>query len=195
VLLKESSLTLWSIRPIRPGQVLHIPHRCWTDPPPALCRLTQVLPGVGLARRKGGPDTASETRLSKSSSFAQRPPKARAHVGSQSTPLERVKTRYRLVPLVAPSRYLVAMATSLRLSAPATAALRELSVKTGRSQQELIREAVDRFLGRTGEPEVRQRAIESGLVKAPTPFQDVKPSIRLEHGRTTVDLLDRDDDR
>jgi len=90
---------------------------------------------------------------------------------------------------------MIAMATNLRLSAPATAALRELSVTTGRSQQELIREAVDRFLGRTGEPEVRQRAIESGLFKAPTPFQDVTPSIRLEHGRTTVDLLDRDDDQ
>ena len=87
------------------------------------------------------------------------------------------------------------MSTNLRLSREAAAALREVSAKTGRSQQELIREAVDRFLGRTGEPGARQRAITSGLVRPPTRFQDIAPSIRLERGLTTADLLDRDGDR
>lgn len=87
------------------------------------------------------------------------------------------------------------MSTNLRLSSEAAAALREAAAKSGRSQQELIREAVDRYLGRTGEPGSLQRALESGLVKPPTHFQDIAPSIRLERGRTTADLLDRDGDR
>jgi hypothetical protein len=41
----------------------------------------------------------------------------------------------------------------------------------------------------------RQLAVESGLVNVPTRFQDVEPSIRLEHGLTTAGLLDRDGDR
>ena len=87
------------------------------------------------------------------------------------------------------------MSTNLRLSSEAAAALREVAAKSGRSQQELIREAVDRYLGRAGEPRALQRAIASGLVRPPTRFQDIAPSIRLEHGRTTEDLLDRDGDR
>jgi hypothetical protein len=87
------------------------------------------------------------------------------------------------------------MSTNLRLSQEAAAALRDFSAKTGRSQQELIREAVDRFLGRNREPDGRQRAIEAGLVKAPTPFQDIEPSVRLGYGVTTAELLDRDGDR
>lgn len=84
------------------------------------------------------------------------------------------------------------MSTNLRLSSEAAAALREAAAESGRSQQELIREAVDRYLGRTGEPGPLQRAIESGLVNPPTRFQDIAPSIRLQHGLTTEDLLDRD---
>jgi hypothetical protein len=87
------------------------------------------------------------------------------------------------------------MATNLRLSSEAAAALREASAKSGRSQQELIREAVDRYLGRTGQSGAVQRAIESGLVNPPTRFLDVAPLIRLGDGLTTADLLDRDGDR
>jgi len=32
-----------------------------------------------------------------------------------------------------------------------------------------------------------------GLVRPPTPFIDVTATERLAHGRTTADLLDRDD--
>lgn len=85
------------------------------------------------------------------------------------------------------------MSTNLRLSEATAAALRELSRSSGRSQQELIREAVDRFLGRSPTSDDRRRAITSGLVREPTDFQDVAPLVELK--RTTAELLDRDSDR
>jgi predicted DNA-binding protein len=87
------------------------------------------------------------------------------------------------------------VSTNLRLSREAAAALKEASAKSGRSQQELIREAVDRYLGRTNELDDLQAAINSGLVNPPSSFQDCAPSIYLKDGRTTADLLDRDGDR
>jgi predicted DNA-binding protein len=90
---------------------------------------------------------------------------------------------------------ILTMSTNLRLSSEAAAALKEASAKSGRSQQELIREAVDRYLGRTNKQGDLQAAVNSGLVNPPSSFQDFAPSIHLEGGRTTVDLLDRDGDR
>ena len=85
------------------------------------------------------------------------------------------------------------MATNLRLGERAAAALREASQRTGRSQQDLLREAIDCFLGLRNDEPARDRAVASGLVKAPTPFLDVTPSIKLGRGRTTLDLLERDE--
>jgi hypothetical protein len=87
------------------------------------------------------------------------------------------------------------MATNLRLDPRAVAALREAARRSGRSQQELLREAVDRFLGLDREPRDRDRAVMVGLVKAPTPFDDVMPTITLPRGERTLDLLDRDSAR
>ena len=39
------------------------------------------------------------------------------------------------------------MATNLRLNEKATSALRDASLRTGRSQQDIIRAAVDNYLG------------------------------------------------
>ena len=85
------------------------------------------------------------------------------------------------------------MATNLRLSERAAAALRDASERSGRSQQDLLREALDRYLGLVADQQSRDRAIASGLVDPPTPFRDVSPSITLRRGRTTLDLLDRDE--
>lgn len=87
------------------------------------------------------------------------------------------------------------MATNLRLDKRAAAALREASQRTGRSQQELLREAIDRYLGLATDEQSRDRAVAIGLVKPPSRFLDVEPKIRLAEGRTTLDLLDRDDER
>jgi hypothetical protein len=85
------------------------------------------------------------------------------------------------------------MATNLRLSARTAQALREASHRSGRSQQELLREAVDRYLGLDEAATDRERAIALGVVKRPTPFQDIRPTIALPTGLTSLDLLDRDD--
>lgn len=90
------------------------------------------------------------------------------------------------------------MATNLRLSAAAAAALRDEARRRGRSQQDLLREAVDRFLGRapegggTEQPALA-RAIAAGLVRPPAPYRDVVPTIELPQGDTSHGLLDRDD--
>jgi hypothetical protein len=87
------------------------------------------------------------------------------------------------------------MATNLRLNEEAAAALREASLRTGRSQQDLLREAVDNYLGLGADHGERARAVASGLVRPPTRFLDVAPTITLARGRTTLELLDRDDER
>lgn len=86
------------------------------------------------------------------------------------------------------------MATNLRLDDETVAALRATAQSTGRSQQDLIREAIDRYLGRTGASD-RDRAVASGLVKAPARFVDVRPSINLPDDVSILDLLERDDRR
>jgi len=87
------------------------------------------------------------------------------------------------------------MATNLRLSEQTAAALRDAARRSGRSQQDLLREAVERFLGLGNESATRDRAVSTGLVKAPSNFRDVVPNITLKRGLNTRDLLDRDDSR
>ena len=88
------------------------------------------------------------------------------------------------------------MATNLRLDERAASALRDASQRTGRSQQELLREAIDRYLGLGAAAEsARDRAVGSGLVQSPSPFLDAEPWITLAAGLSTLDLLDRDDER
>jgi hypothetical protein len=87
------------------------------------------------------------------------------------------------------------VATNLRLDQAAAAALRAAAKERGRSQQDLLREAVARFLGLDVEGGSRERAVTAGLVKPPAPFQDVVPSIKLRRGVSTADLLGRDDER
>lgn len=87
------------------------------------------------------------------------------------------------------------MSTNLRLNDTAAAALRAESKRTGRSQQDLLREAVDRLLGLNADESARQRAVRAGIVEPPTLFDDVIPSIELPANLTTLDLLDRDHDR
>jgi hypothetical protein len=87
------------------------------------------------------------------------------------------------------------MSTNLRLDERAAAALRAAAAKSGRSQQELLREAVNRYLGLDAAQNSRDLALAKGLVKAPTPMRDVEPEIHLAPGMGTLDLLDRDADR
>ena len=98
-----------------------------------------------------------------------------------------------MVPLRCLTWYRFEVATNLRLDERATSALRDASARTGRSQQELLREAIDRYLGLTTDEQSRDHAVAVGLVKPPSDFLDVEPNIRLARGQTTLSLLDRDD--
>lgn len=86
---------------------------------------------------------------------------------------------------------------NLRLQPEAEAALRAEAERSGRSQQEILRAAVDRYLGLSSatEPTSAEAVlVASGLTRPPrTPYRKVQPRLSLPPGVTTMDLLDRDD--
>ncbi|MGL5828844.1 MAG: ribbon-helix-helix protein, CopG family [Angustibacter sp.] len=87
------------------------------------------------------------------------------------------------------------MSTNLRLSPAAADALRTRAKETRRSQQELLREAVDQYLGLTTPQTELDQLIRAGIVSAPTPFIDCAPTESLPEGMSILDLLDRDSQR
>ncbi|SDT44294.1 ribbon-helix-helix protein, CopG family [Jiangella sp. DSM 45060] len=100
------------------------------------------------------------------------------------------------------------MATNLRLRPEAVAALRAEAERSGRSQQDVLRAAVDSYLGiDTGlgaEPVHRREAPEGAgeleqlvaarMVRPPrTPYRRPSRRLTLPSGVTSAELLDRDD--
>lgn len=89
------------------------------------------------------------------------------------------------------------MAMNLRLSEEAQQALRVEAARSGRSQQEIVRDAVARRLHLVPERSAdndRDALIASGLVRPPRqPYRKVTPVISLPPDTTTLDLLNRDD--
>lgn len=86
------------------------------------------------------------------------------------------------------------MATNLRLRPETERALRERSERTGRSQQDLIRAALDAYLGL--EPPATQtldELIAAGVVSPPRPMLEPIQRITLPAGMTSLDLLQRED--
>lgn len=94
------------------------------------------------------------------------------------------------------------MAMNLRLSESAATALRAESERTGRSQQDIVREAVDRYLARSArvasaEPEDASATIRGSIrdmiIPPRTPYRhDIVP-VEMPEGMTSLDLLDRED--
>jgi predicted transcriptional regulator len=84
------------------------------------------------------------------------------------------------------------VSTNLRLSDELGDALRRAAEQRGQSQQQIVRDAIAKELGLAEQSTPMMRAIQSGLLKPPTPHQEVA-AIRLPEGTTTLDLLDRDD--
>ncbi|WP_250285730.1 hypothetical protein [Frankia sp. CiP1_Cm_nod2] len=88
---------------------------------------------------------------------------------------------------------------NLRLRPEAEAALRAEADRSGRSQQEILREAVDRHLrtlaaGGPASLGTREPLLTAGIVLPPrTPYRRVTPTLTLPEGTTSLDLLDRDD--
>ncbi len=91
------------------------------------------------------------------------------------------------------SWYHFSMGTNLRLSRELADALREAAARSGRSQQDIVREAIRRELGLVPRDTEMEAAVRLGVVLAPTPFRDAEGSIDLPHGVTSLDLLDRED--
>lgn len=86
------------------------------------------------------------------------------------------------------------MATNLRLSEAAAEAVRAEAKRTGRSQQDIIREAVDRYLAapeRAAEPS--RGSIRDTIIPPRMPFVSDTPRLQLPEGVTSLDLLDRED--
>ena len=97
------------------------------------------------------------------------------------------------------------MATNLRLRPDTEAALRAEAERTGRSQQDLIREAVDVALGLApgqgpaaaarGGADARRAELLSahGIVPARTTFAELAALVALPSEVSILDLLDRAD--
>jgi predicted transcriptional regulator len=85
------------------------------------------------------------------------------------------------------------VSTNLRLSEELADALRKAAAHSGRSQQDIVREAITKELGLTAGRTAMQRAVDAGTVEAPDPFVDVEPTLTLPSGTSTLDLLDRED--
>lgn len=89
------------------------------------------------------------------------------------------------------------MSTNLRLRPEAEDAVRAAAARTGRSQQELIREAVDRYLGlsEAAAPRSETEAVIAahGALPARTAYRELDALVALPAGTTTRDLLERDE--
>jgi hypothetical protein len=91
------------------------------------------------------------------------------------------------------------MAMNLRLPIEAATALQAEAERTGRSQQEIVRDAVARHLHLIDidEPPLsaRDRARAAGYLVQPArvPYRKVTPRLRLPEGTNSLDLLDRED--
>jgi hypothetical protein len=90
------------------------------------------------------------------------------------------------------------MATNLRLSERAAKAVREEAEASGRSQQDVIRSAVDKYLGLGNEDQTSERVRRARAKTLPpqSPFREIDPADRLELPpgvKSSLELLDRED--
>jgi hypothetical protein len=90
------------------------------------------------------------------------------------------------------------MATNLRLRKDAVEALRREAHRTGRSQQDVIRDAVDRQLGlmsaTAGGGDELYALLATGAVRRPrSVYRRAVKRLRLPQRVTSADLLDRHD--
>lgn len=100
----------------------------------------------------------------------------------------------------APARRLAGMAVQIGHWAyrvpVGPANLKALTLLDGRDESLQLRAlAVDRLLGLGPQISERNQAVSAGVVKAPTPFRDIAPSVRLRRGRQIVDLFEDESDQ
>ncbi len=91
------------------------------------------------------------------------------------------------------------MATNLRLRPDAEVAVRESAARTGRSQQDVIRAAIDAYLGLRGDSVVRtaRGTLLAGrdVLPARTAYREASHLVPLPPDVGTEGLLDRDERR
>ena len=80
---------------------------------------------------------------------------------------------------------------NLRLRPDAEAALKDESRRTGVSQQEILRRAVDEHLGLVARAAATR--LPDWVVPAAEPPRAVHPQLRLPDGVNVIDLIDRAD--
>lgn len=88
------------------------------------------------------------------------------------------------------------MATNLRLDSQTERALRDLAAATGRSQQDIMREAIASYLGFATRVDMTDAAIErrrAALIPPKRPYSRPRVTLRLTNGATSLDLIDRED--
>lgn len=89
------------------------------------------------------------------------------------------------------------MAVNLRLTPDVSAALQAEAERSGRSQQDILREAVSKHLHLIDDESSgtdREVARADQTVRpARVPYRRVTPRLRLREGVTSLDLLDRGD--
>jgi hypothetical protein len=88
------------------------------------------------------------------------------------------------------------MATNLRLRPDAEEAVRVEAQRTGRSQQQVIRDAIDRYLALRLEAASSdlEMLVSSGAVRPPrVPYRRPRKRLTLPPGVSTAGLLDRAD--
>lgn len=89
------------------------------------------------------------------------------------------------------------MATNLRLRPDAEQALRAAAARTGRSQQDLVRAAVDRYLGLdTARPvatETDALLATAAVLPARAAYRELDQLLELPAGTDSLSLLDRDE--
>lgn len=89
------------------------------------------------------------------------------------------------------------MAMNLRLSKDAEEAVRREAQRSGRSQQDVIREAIGRHLGLyvgDGPRNELSMLVSTGAVRPPrVPYRRIAKRLSLPPGTASADLLDRGD--
>jgi hypothetical protein len=81
------------------------------------------------------------------------------------------------------------MAMNIRLDPRMAAALKEESHRTGESQQEIVRTAIERLLSERTLRSDRQRAIDAGLVQMGVPYKRIAGTVNMPDDFSAEDAL------
>jgi hypothetical protein len=88
------------------------------------------------------------------------------------------------------------MAVNLRLDDRLEEALREHAAMSGRSQQDIMREAIAQYLGLATRVDMTDAAVSrrrTALIPPRRPYAPPRRRLRLSEGVTSLDLLDREE--